>query len=171
MFVYIFYEEAGPFNLLLTSINPAWKVPWRSDPFWAFVSVAYCDVWMWTPFLFIVLYAGLQSLPRDPTEAALVDGASRLQILRHITLPMMRPVILTVLLLKLVESIKIFDVIFTLTEGGPGISTESISLYIYKVALRFFNLGYSSALGIFYLIILLPLISVILYLFRGIYEV
>ena len=101
------------------------------------LSVVAVDVWQWTPFVFLVLLAGLQAIPQEPYEAALIDGSTRWQTFRHVTLPLLKPAILIVLLLRTMDLLRVFDQIFILTEGGPGFATETISLYIYRTAFRF----------------------------------
>jgi len=126
-----------------------------SNPKLAFWGIILIDVWQWMPFVFLVTYAGLTALPREPYEAALVDGASSWQIFRHITLPLISPILLTVTLLRFVEAFKVFDIIYITTGGGPGIMTESLSLYVYIQGLKFFNLGYAGCIAwVFFLIVM-----------------
>src|ERR1051326_90973 len=108
----------------------------------------------------LVLLAGLQAIPEEPYEAALIDGSSRWQTFWHVTLPLLKPSILIVLLLRTMDLLRVFDQIFILTEGGPGFATETISLYIYRTAFRFFDFGYAAAMS-FVLLALTNVISVI----------
>lgn len=132
---------------------------WTASPKLAMLSVIAVDVWQWTPFVFLVLLAGLQAIPQEPYEAALIDGSSRWQTFRHVTLPLLKPAILIVLLLRTMDLLRVFDQIFILTEGGPGFATETISLYIYRTAFRFFDFGYAAAMS-FVLLALTNVISV-----------
>jgi multiple sugar transport system permease protein len=132
---------------------------WTASPTLAMLSVIAVDVWQWTPFVFLVLLAGLQAIPQEPYEAALIDGSSRWQTFRHVTLPLLKPAILIVLLLRTMDLLRVFDQIFILTEGGPGFATETISLYIYRTAFRFFDFGYAAAMS-FVLLALTNIISV-----------
>jgi multiple sugar transport system permease protein len=102
--------------------------------------------WEWTPYVMLLLLAGLESLPQDVFDAAHIDGAGSWQTLRHVTLPMLMPVILVVLLFRIVESTKVFPVIFTITGGGPGNATENMDYYAYLTGFRYFDLGYSAAM-------------------------
>jgi multiple sugar transport system permease protein len=136
------------------------SLTWTASPRLAFLAVIAVDVWQWTPFVFLVLLAGLQAIPQEPYEAALVDGSSRWQTFRHVTLPLLKPAILIVLLLRTMDLLRVFDQIFILTEGGPGFATEMISLYIYRTAFRFFDFGYAAAMS-FVLLALTNLVSVI----------
>lgn len=120
---------------------------WTASPRLALLSVIAVDVWQWTPFVFLVLLAGLQAIPQEPYEAALIDGSNKWQTFRHVTLPLLKPAILIVLLLRTMDLLRVFDQIFILTEGGPGFATETISLYIYRTAFRFFDFGYAAAMS------------------------
>ena len=135
------------------------SLTWTASPRLALVAVIAVDVWQWTPFVFLVLLAGLQAIPQEPFEAALIDGSSRWQTFRHVTLPLLKPAILIVLLLRTMDLLRVFDQIFILTEGGPGFATETISLYIYRAAFRFSDFGYAAAMS-FVLLALTNLISV-----------
>jgi len=136
------------------------SLTWTASPRLAMLSVIAVDVWQWTPFVFLVLLAGLQAIPQEPYEAALIDGSSRWQTFWHVTLPLLKPSILIVLLLRTMDLLRVFDQIFILTEGGPGFATETISLYIYRAAFRFFDFGYAAAMS-FVLLALTNIISAI----------
>ncbi len=163
----LFHEDVGILNRILTAMGLG-RIRWMTDPWTARFALIMVDVWQWTPFMFLALLAALQSLPVEPYEAALIDGASRWQILRYITLPMLKPVITTILLLRTIDCLRLFDYIYGITRGGPGLSTESASYYIYLVGLSYFDFGYSSALSYILLIMMLALSMVlILRLRRG----
>jgi multiple sugar transport system permease protein len=144
----IFNPQFGVLNGTLreAGINTA-SLLWTSGDRSALASVILVDVWEWTPFLFLLLSAGLQAIPPEPVEAARIDGASAWQIFRDVTLPLLRPVILLALLLRAMDLVRIFDQIFILTQGGPGTATETVSLYIYRTAFRFSNFGYAAAMS------------------------
>jgi multiple sugar transport system permease protein len=126
---------------------------WTSSPRLAMLSVVAVDVWQWTPFMFLILLAGLQAIPQEPYEAALIDGSSSWQTFRHVTLPLLKPAILVALLLRTMDVLRVFDQVFILTEGGPGFATETISLYIYRTAFRFSDFGYAAAMSFVLLIV------------------
>ena len=132
---------------------------WTASPRLALLAVIAVDVWQWTPFVFLILLAGLQAIPQEPYEAALIDGSNRWQTFRHVTLPLLKPAILIVLLLRTMDLLRVFDQIFILTEGGPGFATETISLYIYRAAFRFSDFGYAAAMS-FVLLAVTNVISV-----------
>jgi multiple sugar transport system permease protein len=120
---------------------------WTSGESSALASVILVDIWEWTPFLFLLLSAGLQAIPTEPLEAARIDGASGWQTFRDVTLPLLKPTILLALLLRAMDLVRIFDQVFILTQGGPGTATETASLYIYRTAFRFSNFGYAAAMS------------------------
>jgi multiple sugar transport system permease protein len=135
------------------------SLTWTASPKLAMVSIIIADVWQWTPFVFLIFLAGLQAIPEEPYEAALIDGSSAWQTFRHVTLPLLKPAILIVLLLRTMDLLRVFDQIFILTEGGPGFATETVSLYIYRTAFRFSNFGYAAAMS-FVLLVITNVISV-----------
>lgn len=136
------------------------SLTWTASPTLAFASIIAVDIWQWTPFMFLILLAGLQAIPDEPYEAALIDGSTPWQTFRNITLPLLRPAILIALLLRTMDLLRVFDQIFILTEGGPGSATETISLYIYRTAFRFSDFGYAAAMS-FVLLLLTNSISLV----------
>ncbi len=136
----------GVYNYLLSQIHLG-PVSWLTDRNLALYSIMLVDIWQATPFAFLLLYAGLLSLPRDPYEAAAIDGASPIHIFRTVTLPLLKPVLMVVILLRLIDAARIFDKIFVMTKGGPGSSTYSMTLTIYIQAFTKFDLGYTAALS------------------------
>lgn len=155
----MFNPSFGAINGTLQSAGVATdNLTWTASPTLALLSVIAVDVWQWTPFVFLVLLAGLQAIPQEPYEAAMMDGSSPWQTFRHVTLPLLRPAILIALLLRTMDLFRVFDQIFILTEGGPGFATETVSLYIYRTAFRFSDFGYAAAMS-FVLLALTNLIS------------
>lgn len=120
----------------------------------AFPSIMFADIWQWTPFCFLLCLAALQSLPKDPYEAALVDGASPWYVFRRLTLPMVAPQIIVIFLFRFLIALKVFDLIYMLTFGGPGNSTQVASFYIYRMGFKQFETGYAGALSILVLILI-----------------
>ncbi len=123
------------------------SIPWLSSPKWALPSVIIADIWQWTPFIFILSLAALQSLPKSSLEAARIDGASEWQQIIYIKLPLMMPVLVVAGLLRMIDAFKVLEVIFIMTNGGPGLSTEILSLQIYKTAFVSWELGRAAALS------------------------
>ena len=120
----------------------------------AMPAVILVDLWQWSPLLMIIFLAGLKSLPHEPYEAALVDGATRWQRFWYITLPMLKPTILIGLLLRTMQSFKVFDIIYATTAGGPGTATTVLNYHIYTVGMTFFDMGYAAALANILLVII-----------------
>ena len=166
----LYYEINGPINSFLNALGIP-GVPWLSSPDWAPISVMLVDIWQWTPFVFLVALAGLQGLPQDIYEAARVDGASGWQLFRRITLPLMTPILWLILLLRLVEAFKVFDIPASLTLGGPGRATEVYSLFTYRTALRFFDHGFAATQGFLLLIIVMVIVTLLFNRIRHLYEV
>jgi multiple sugar transport system permease protein len=129
-------------------------IDWFGQPFFAWVAVIGLDVWQWTPFVALILLAGLQGIPSEPKEAALLDGANALQLFWHIILPFLKPFIAIATVFRTIEAFKTFGSIFVLTGGGPGNSTSLINLDLYRIALQNFDIGAASALGICFLVVL-----------------
>lgn len=165
----LFYEENGPVNAFLGALGIG-KIPWLSNPFWAMVAIILVDIWQWTPFVFLVSLAGLQSLPVDVYEAARVDGAGGYQLFRRITLPLMAPTLWLILLLRLVDAFKVFDIPQSMTLGGPGRATEVYSMFTYRTGLRFFDHGFAAAQGFLLLVIVSVVVALLFGRIRSFYE-
>jgi multiple sugar transport system permease protein len=124
---------------------------WAGDVHLAMFSIVLADVWEWTPFVFLLMLAGLASLPIEPYEAAEIDGASAWQQFWDLTLPFLKPVIAIALLLRTMDALRLFDLVFILTGGGPANATIVLSLYTFQVAFRFVDIGYAAAISLFVL--------------------
>jgi len=156
------HPELGIVNYLIGLVGVP-KVNWLGDPGIAFWTVVLVDIWHQVSFMIILLLAGLSALPKEPYEAARMDGASTLQSFFHITLPLMRPVIMVTLLIRLIFAIKTFDLIFIMTRGGPGTATDLISYFIYRSAFYGLDIGQASAISVILLVVVLALTA---YLYR-----
>jgi len=128
--------------------------PMLTDPVLAFIAVVIVDVWQWTPFMMLLMLAGLQSLPDEPFEAAAVDGASRFQALRFLTIPMLKGIVLVALIFRGVDAFDTFDTIYVLTRGGPGTATQTLTMFDYFQAFRWFHFGYAAAVAVIMLVLL-----------------
>jgi len=128
----------------------------------ALATVIFVDIWQWTPFMTLLLYAGLRSLPIEPFEAAQLDGASRRHTLQYIIIPGLMPIIAIALAFRVIDSLNFFDVMFIMTGGGPGTSTESINYYAYKTGFSWGNMSYATSIAIVMLYVLV-LISQVLF--------
>lgn len=165
----LFYEEGGFVNEILRAFGLA-KIPWLSSPVWARAAVLYADAWQWTPFAFLVLLAALQSVPQELYEAASLDTKSRWQLFRRVTFPAIRPALVTVVLLRLVEAFKMFDIPFSLTNGGPGIATRTITFNVYVSGLRDQNLGEATAAAYLLFLMILAVSVIFIRHYRRWYE-
>ncbi len=161
LFFTIFYEVGGPLSFT--------GIPWLSNPQWALVSVILVDVWQWTPFAFLVFLAALQGMDEELLDAARLETESGWQIFTHITLPLLQPVIIIVLLLRLAEALKLFDIPFALTGGGPGIATQSYSFLAFRTGLRYFDVGYASAMAYCMLVVVMIIVTMFFNRLRQIY--
>lgn len=153
-FKVLLHPTYGLYNWLLRFVlGDGFVGDWLASPRTALPTLMVVDTWQWTPFMFLIFLAGLQALPVEPFEAAELDGASKLQQFRDLTLPLMRNVIVAAVLIRLIDLLKIFDVVYILTEGGPGIGSETISFLIYKTAFKFRQVGLASAYSYLFLIV------------------
>jgi multiple sugar transport system permease protein len=151
----IYHPTFGPLNFTLSLFGiqgPEWVA---SN--WALPALVLVDIWQWTPFMTILLLAGLQSLSREIYEAAFVDGATPWQAFKDMTLPLMRPFIFLAIFLRFIDAFKLFDLVFVITRGGPGDLTESIAYYTYVMGFKYFDLGLAAALSIIQLIIIIAM--------------
>ena len=142
------------------------SIPWLIDGFWATAAIIIVDSWQWIPLVTLLLLAAMQGIPEDIYEAARVDGASSFQILRKITFPILLPISVTVVLIRGLEIFKIIDVIVVMTGGGPGSSTESLTMYIFDTALSFGNFAYAAAISFVLLVLVVIFATVFLSLAR-----
>jgi len=158
---WMLFQSDGPINQVIVLLSGA-RLGWLRDPSLAFVAVVVTEVWHWTPLFFLVLLSGLNAVPENPVRAAVVLGASPWQVFRDVLLPAIRPVIVVAFVLRGMEILKLFDEVYLLTRGGPGTSTETIGLYIYKLAFNDFRLSYAAAAAFVVLVVTLVLIYALL---------
>ena len=156
------HPTLGIFNWVLSviGIDP---VNWLGDTKIALWTIVMVDIWHQVSFMIVLLLAGLSALPREPYEAARVDGDSSLQSFFHITLPLMRPVIVVTLLIRMIFAVKTYDLIYIMTRGGPGVATDFVSYFIYRTAFVSLNIGEASAMSLILLTVILALTA---YLYR-----
>jgi multiple sugar transport system permease protein len=140
----------GSINLFLMSIGIE-EMAWLGDPGWAYAAIIAQDIWRMWPFMFMLLYAGLTNIPGEMLEAAEIDGAGYFKRLRTIVVPMLGPTMLTAVLLRIIDALRVFSEVYTMTEGGPGSSTLLFSLYTHRQAFSFQKVGMASAMAIFLL--------------------
>jgi len=147
VFVMMYHPTLGVANYLLSVARlPPFK--WTYSSGTALYALALVDVWQWTPLIMLIALAGLASLPREPYEAAHIDGASALQAFWHITLPLLRPAIVVGVLFRAIDALKTFDIIFIITQGGPANASETINILLFNQAFSYFNMGYASSMAV-----------------------
>lgn len=152
-FRFLYNFDIGLINYFLEVIHLP-RQAWLGTPSLALPALVMVDVWEWTPFMALVLLAGLQSLPRNPFEAADIDGASSVQKLRYITLPLLGPAIAVAALIRTMDAFRWFDTIYAMTRGGPGDATETLSVFAWKYGFLYFDMGYATAAALIMLFVI-----------------
>jgi multiple sugar transport system permease protein len=152
----IFKARYGALNYILEGLHIT-PPDWLANNTAALAGLIIADIWEWTPFITILLLAGLQSLPREIYEAAYVDGSRSWQVFKNMTLPLMKPFIFLAVFLRMIDAWKAFDIIMGVTRGGPGDFTESIAFYTYKIGFTYFEQGYAAALSFIQLLVIIVL--------------
>lgn len=154
VWILIYEPNIGIANMFIQGLGFEPK-EWLASPNLVMPSLIFVDIWEWTPMIALIVLAGLVSLPKDPYEAAIVDGANTWQIFWNITLPLLKPTIYSAVLLRLIDALKTFDIIYATTQGGPGTSSQTLNIYGYVLGFQYFKIGQASALlMIFFLIVL-----------------
>ncbi len=158
VWLFLYFPELGYLNYFLgfLGIDP---IAWITSTDWALWAIAIADIWQWTPFVMMGTAAALTNLSPEPYEAAMIDGNSRLQVFWHITLPQLKPVLISLMFLRAIDAFKIYDIIFVLTKGGPGDTTEVLSMFIYRQSFTFWRMGVGAAASFVSLIIIVVLIT------------
>lgn len=147
---YMYHPDFGVYNAIMSMLGLPER-NWLGAVNLAMPSVIMFDIWQWTPFVALIVLAGLQSLPKEPFEAAELDGASTWQVLRRLTFPMLGPVLTLVFVLRSIDAIRLYDAIVSLTHGGPGTATETLTYYLYRLGMKFFRLDQASAISLLFL--------------------
>ncbi len=149
----------GLINYIIRTLGLG-EVGWLINKSIVMESIVLIEIWQWAPLSFLILLAGLQSIPDELYEAARIDGAAGIRILWHITLPLLKSQVLLVVLLRSIDTFKLFDKVYALTGGGPGNATETISYYIYREGFTYFNLGRASAAAVIMLLIVVAISAI-----------
>lgn len=163
MWEWMYNADFGVLNYLLGA-----QINWLGSPAWALHAAILLDVWKTTPFVALLLMAGLQTIPQDLYKAARVDGASAWVVFRRITLPLLAPLMLVVLIFRTIDAVRVFDVIYVLTGGGPGNATETLSIYAYKLLFQTLQFGYGSAVAVTVFLLVGLITAFYLRLMRGV---
>ncbi len=155
---FMLFNDRGPINHLISMIiGEPFTFSWLSHPTWAMVPIMLCEVWQWTPLMFLMVLTGLLSLPQNQVRAAIALGATPARIFRRIMLPLLAPVIGIAVLIRSIETFKIFDPVYILTRGQPGGATETISMYMYNGAFVYFRMGYIAAAALIVLVLVVSI--------------
>ena len=155
----MFDHRFGPINQIISWIaGEEVKLLWTVDPFLVWPAILVAEIWQWTPFMFLILLAALSNLDKEQLEAAKIDGASHWLTFRKIVLPAIMPVLIIAILIRALDLFRVFDVIWTMTGGGPGTRTETITIYAYQMAFREFEISYSSAIALLVIVALTILV-------------
>jgi multiple sugar transport system permease protein len=160
VFRLVFGPDYGVINAM-AGLRGHDQILWLSQPLLAMFSVAIVDIWQWTPFVYLIMFAGLQTVPSESVEAAQVDGASPWAQFRHIELPYLRALLLLVLFFRIADVLRVFDHVYVLTGGGPGATTQFLSLYLYRIAFPFSDMGQASALAVIVMASMIVLYTII----------
>jgi multiple sugar transport system permease protein len=155
-------EGFGLINYVIRTLNIGRGVAWLAKPTLALFVIIFIDIWEWTPLMFLILLAGMMSLSREPFEAAAIEGATSWQMFWRIAIPLLQPVILVAILIRLIDAFKLFDTIFVITAGGPGLATESTSMFIYYKAFKHFDIGIASSISWLFLLIIIVITTFLL---------
>jgi multiple sugar transport system permease protein len=156
----MFHPQLGVLNYILTSLGLP-PSAWTYSPATVIPTLAMVETWQWTPLVMLIVLGGLASLPTDPYEAARLDGAGPWQSFRHITLPLIWPFIVVAGVIRAIDALKSFDVIYVITQGGPGTASETINIFLYQEAFAYYHLGYAGAVTVVFFI-LIVLVSLVL---------
>jgi multiple sugar transport system permease protein len=158
---YMYHPDFGVYNAIMSALGLP-EHNWLGAVNLAMPSVILFDVWQWTPFVALIVLAGLQSLPKEPFEAAELDGASTWQVFRRLIFPMLAPVLTLIFVLRTIDAIRLYDAIVSLTHGGPGTATETLTYYLYRLGMKFFRLDQASAISLLFLYVTIIFTGVVL---------
>ena len=158
----MYHPQLGVLNYLLSLVGIPPQL-WIFSPNSAIWSLVLVEVWHWTPLVMLIVLGGLASLPTEPYESALIDGASEWQMFRLITWPLVLPFVMVAVVIRAIDALKAFDTIYVMTQGGPGTASETINLFLYLQAFAFYNIGYASAVVVVFFVIIIALTLVLLW--------
>jgi len=159
----MFHPQLGVLNYLLSLVGLPAQL-WVFHPATVIPSLVLVETWQWTPLVMLIVLGGLAALPTEPYESALIDGATFWQMFRYITLPLITPFLFIAAMIRMIDAVKSFDIIFAITQGGPGSASETINLYLYSVAFVYYDIGYGSAIAVVFFAIIVALAAVMLHL-------
>ncbi|MGJ4855679.1 carbohydrate ABC transporter permease [Labrys sp. La1] len=159
----MFHPQLGVLNYLLSLVGIPPQA-WIFEQGTVIPSLVLVETWQWTPLIMLIVLGGLASMPREPFEGAEIDGANAWQKFRYITLPMILPFMMIAVIIRSIDALKSFDIIYAMTQGGPGTASETINLYLYNVAFSYYDIGYGSAIAVVFFVIIILMSLVLLHL-------
>ncbi|MEJ5899203.1 carbohydrate ABC transporter permease [Ochrobactrum teleogrylli] len=157
----MYHPQLGVLNYLLSLIGIG-PQEWIFNQNTVIPSLVAVETWQWTPLVMLIVLGGLASMPRDPFESAEIDGANGWQKFRYITLPMILPFIMVAVIIRSIDALKSFDIIYAMTQGGPGTASETINIYLYNVAFSYYDIGYASAIAVVFFIVIIAMSMILL---------
>ncbi|AVA25650.1 sugar ABC transporter permease [Rhizobium sp. NXC24] len=157
----MFHPQLGVLNYLLSFIGIG-PQEWIYNQFSVIPSLVVVETWQWTPLVMLIVLGGLAAVPREPYESAEIDGANAWQKFRYLTLPMIAPFLMIAVIIRSIDAIKSFDIIYAMTQGGPGTASETINIYLYNTAFSYYDIGYGSAMAVIFFILIVVLSFVLL---------
>jgi len=159
----MFHPQLGVLNYLLSLVGIGPQA-WVFNPTTVIPSLVLVETWQWTPLVMLIVLGGLAAIPTEPYESAAIDGATIFQRFRYITLPMIAPFLMVAVIIRTIDALKSFDIIYAITQGGPGTASETINLYLYSVAFAYYDVGYGSAIAVVFFAIVIALSLLMLHL-------
>jgi multiple sugar transport system permease protein len=159
----MFHPQLGVLNYLMSLVGLPAQL-WVFHPATVIPSLVLVETWQWTPLVMLIVLGGLAAIPVEPYESAQIDGAGVWQMFRYITLPLITPFLFIAAMIRMIDAVKSFDIIFAITQGGPGSASETINLYLYSVAFIYYDLGYGSAIAVVFFILIVALAAALLHL-------
>jgi multiple sugar transport system permease protein len=158
----MFHPQLGVLNYLLSLIGLPPQL-WIFHPATVIPSLVLVETWQWTPLVMLIVLGGLAAIPAEPYESAQIDGASGWQVFRFITFPLITPFLFIAAMVRTIDAVKSFDIIFAMTQGGPGTASETINLYLYSVAFAYYDIGYGSAIAVIFFVLIIALTAALLH--------
>jgi multiple sugar transport system permease protein len=158
----MFHPQLGVLNYLLSFLGIPPQL-WIFHPASVIPSLVLVETWQWTPLVMLIVLGGLAAIPSEPYESAQIDGANAWQVFRFITFPLILPFLFIAAMVRTIDAVKSFDIIFAMTQGGPGTASETINLYLYSVAFAYYDIGYGSAIAVIFFVLIIVLAAVLLY--------
>lgn len=162
VFTMMFHPQIGVLNYLISLIGIP-KQLWVYSADTVIPTLAFVEVWQWTPLVMLIVLGGLASLPTEPYESAVIDGANQWDMFRYITFPLILPFLMIAVILRTIDALKSFDIIYVISQGGPGTASETINLYLYLQAFQFFQIGHASAVVIVFFVLILALALILVF--------